>query len=79
MWPGSCMAANKKHTNVKYNKENIHAVSTHGMQGKRNKTKARKKQRLGGVKPLGSKYLDRAPSGLRIDMLSEGSCCAYKI
>lgn len=29
--------------------------------------------RFGG-KPLGSKYLDRAPSGLRIVILSKGSC-----
>lgn len=31
-----------------------------------------------GIRPLGSKYLVRAPTGLRIDILSKGSCRVYK-
>jgi hypothetical protein len=40
--------------------------------GKATLTKKERKQRS-GIGPVGSKYLVKAPCGLRIDILSEGS------
>jgi hypothetical protein len=42
-------------------------------------TKKKKHKTELGKGPLGSKYLVKAPFGLRIDILSKGSCCVYSI
>lgn len=60
----------RERIDYKENTNSRNACNPHGEEGKKIKSKIKANS---GIEPLGSKYLVRAPSGLRIDILSKGS------
>lgn len=66
----------KQYKNDKANEGDYKTDLVHGVDGKEMQAKHGKEESRGmvwGVEPMGSKYLEWAPSGLRIDILSKGS------